>query len=53
MKKNTAVSIGALALIEKVNDEFQLFPSIFKGLGGRAKNLIQRTLQKYDDLTCF
>jgi len=39
MKTNTAVSIGNLALIEKVDGEFQFFSRLFKNLGGRAKNL--------------
>ena len=43
MKTNVAVSIGALALIEKVNCEHQLFSRLFKGIGGKAKNLISST----------
>lgn len=40
MKNNVAVSIGALALIEKVNDELRFFERVFSGIGGKAKNLI-------------
>ena len=40
MKNNAAVSIGSVALIEKVNCEYQFFSQIFKGIGGKAKNLI-------------
>ena len=43
MKTNTAVTIGNLALIEKVNVEYQFFPRIFSGIGGKAKNLISST----------
>ena len=43
MKENTAVSIGSVALIEKVNDEYQFFPRIFTGIGGKARNLISST----------
>lgn len=39
MKNHTAVSIGSLALIEKVNDEYQFFSRIFSGIGGKVKNL--------------
>lgn len=40
MKNNVAVSIGSVALIEKVNDEFCFFKQLFSGVGGKAKNLI-------------
>lgn len=43
MKNNVAVSIGSLALIEKVNDEYQFFSKIFCGIGGKARNLIPST----------
>lgn len=43
MKNNVAVSIGSLALIEKVNDEYQFFSKIFEGVGGKARHLISST----------
>ena len=43
MKQNAAVSIGNVALIEKVNDEYQFFSRIFKGIGGKARNLTSST----------
>jgi len=43
MKQNAAVSIGSVALIEKVNDEYQFFSRIFSGVGGKARNLISST----------
>src|SRR3989338_9876260 len=43
MKNNVAVNIGCVALIEKVNDEYQFFPRIFNAVGGKARNLIQST----------
>ena len=43
MKTNVAVSIGSLALIEKVNGEYQFFSRIFSGVGGKARNLISST----------
>jgi transposase len=43
MKQNAAVSIGSVALIEKVNDEYQFFSKIFSDVGGKAKNLIAST----------
>ena len=43
MKTNTAVSIGNLALIEKVDGEFRFFDRLFGKLGGRAKNLVSST----------
>jgi len=43
MKTNTAVNIGSLALIEKVNAEYHFFSRIFSGIGGKAKNLISST----------
>src|SRR3990167_7659389 len=55
MKNNVAVSIGSVALIEKVNDEYQFFPRIFNAVGGKARNLIQSTkLFMYNRLDeCF
>lgn len=55
MKTNTAVSIGNLALIEKVDGEIQLFTRLFKNIGGKAKNLIPSTkLFFYNRLSdCF
>ncbi len=43
MKENTTVSIGSLALIDKVDCEYQFFPRVFGGLIGRAKNLVSST----------
>lgn len=43
MKTNTAVSIGSVALIEKVNDEFSFFKRIFASVGGKARSLIAST----------
>ena len=43
MKTNAAVNLGSVALIEKVNDEYQFFSRIFSGIGGKAKNLIPST----------
>lgn len=43
MKNNVAVSIGSVALIEKVDGEFGFFRQIFTGVGGKAKNLISST----------
>jgi len=40
MKNNVAVSIGSVALIEKVNGEYQFFSRLFTGVGGKARNLI-------------
>lgn len=40
MKENTAVGIGSVALIEKVNDEYRFFSRIFTRVGGKARNLI-------------
>ncbi len=55
MKENATISIGSLALIEKVDDNFQFFPRIFGKIGGRAKNLVSSTkLFIYNRLTeCF
>lgn len=43
MKQNVTVSIGSLALIDKINDEYNFFARIFSGLNGKAKNLVQST----------
>lgn len=43
MKNNVAVSIGSVALIEKVDGEFCFFKQIFTGVGGKARNLIPST----------
>ncbi len=43
MKNNVAVSIGSIALIEKVNDEFCFFKRIFAGVGGKARTIISST----------
>lgn len=39
MKKNVTYSIGNLALVDKINDRFGLFDSLFDGVFGRAKNV--------------
>lgn len=43
MKKNTAVSIGSVALIEKVDGEFRFFERIFSGIGEKSRNLLSST----------
>ena len=55
MKENTTVSIGSLALIDKVDCEHQFFSRIFGSLIGRAKNLVSSTkLFMYNRLgECF
>ena len=55
MKENTTVSIGSLALIDKVDCEFGFFRRVFSGLSGRAKNLVPSTkLFIYNRLSeCF
>lgn len=55
MKTNTAVSIGSVALIEKVDGEFSFFKRIFANIGGKAKNIIPSTkLYIYNRLDeCF
>lgn len=40
MKENVTISIGSLALIDKVDDEHHFFVRVFGGLVGRAKNLV-------------
>src|SRR3989338_5622907 len=39
MKNNVTFSIGNIALIDKVNEKFQLFDRIFDNLGTKAKNI--------------
>ena len=39
MEKNISLSIGPLALMERIENKFNLFGIIFEGLGGKAKNL--------------
>lgn len=41
MKPNVTFSIGNVALIDKVNDKFQLFDKLFDNLGTKAKNIKQ------------
>lgn len=55
MKDNVTVSIGSLALIDKVDVEYRFFARVFGGLGGRAKNLVPSTkLFIYNRLhSCF
>jgi len=43
MKNNVAVSIGSVALIEKVNGEFDFFERIFSNISGKARDLISST----------
>ena len=40
MKQNVTVSIGSLALIDKVDAEFGFFQRVFGNIGGKAKNLV-------------
>ena len=55
MKNNVTVSIGSLALIDKVDCEFGFFRRVFGGLGGKAKNFVASTkLFMYNRLSeCF
>ena len=55
MKQNVTVSIGSLALIDKVDCEFGFFRRVFGGLSGKAKNLVASTkLFMYNRLSeCF
>jgi hypothetical protein len=39
MKQNVTLNIGGLALIEKVNEKFQLFNHLFDNIGTKAKNI--------------
>ncbi len=38
--KNKTFPLGSIVMIEKVEKEFGLFSTIFKKLGGNAKNFI-------------
>ncbi len=39
MKPNVTFSIGSIALVEKANDRYRLFDSLFEKIGGKAKHL--------------
>ena len=39
MKENVSFSFGPIALINKIESKFNFFEIIFRGLGGKAKNL--------------
>ncbi|MBI2630574.1 hypothetical protein HYW76_05740 [Candidatus Pacearchaeota archaeon] len=39
MRKNVSFSFGPIALINKIENKFNFFEIIFRGLGGKAKNL--------------
>ena len=39
MKNNVTFSIGNVAVIDKVNEKFKLFDSVFDNLGTRAGNI--------------
>ena len=41
MKPNVTFSIGNVALIDKVNEKYQLFDKLFDNLGTKAKNIKQ------------
>src|SRR3989339_1788264 len=41
MKNNVTFSIGNVALIDKVNEKYQLFNKLFDNLGTKAKNIKQ------------
>lgn len=43
MKENVSFSLGPLALIERIEQEFNFLGNILKGLGGKAKNLLETT----------
>ena len=52
IKQNVTLSIGSLALIEKVDGQYQYFKRTFGGIGGRAKNLVNSAkLFSYNRLT--
>jgi len=52
MKSNKTYPLGGIVMIEKVEKEFGLFSTIFKNLGGNAKNFISITkLHIYNKLT--
>ena len=39
MKRNVTFSIGNVAIIDKVNEKYQLFNKLFDNLGTKAKNI--------------
>lgn len=41
--KHITLSIGNLALIDKLDTQFQYFLRVFSGIGGRAKNIVPTT----------
>ena len=41
MKPNVTFSIGNVALIDKVNEKYQLYDKLFDNLGTKAKNIKQ------------
>src|SRR3989338_8246800 len=43
MKGNVSFSLGPLALIERMEQEFNFLENILKGLGGKAKTLMETT----------
>ena len=43
MKGNVSFSLGPLALIERIEQEFNFLENILKGLGGKAKTLMETT----------
>ncbi len=43
MKGNVSFSLGPLALIERIEQEFNFLGNILEGLGGKAKNLLETT----------
>ena len=52
MKSNKTYPLGGIVMIEKVEKEFGLFSTVFKNLGGNAKNFISITkLHIYNKLT--
>ena len=52
MKSNKTYPLGGIVMIEKVEKEFGLFSTIFKNLGGNAKNFIPIVkLHIYNKLT--
>jgi transposase len=43
MKDNVTVSIGSIALVDKIDAEYGFFDKVLGGLGGKAKTLVQST----------
>ena len=43
MKGNVSFSLGPLALIERIEQEFNFLEKIMEGLGGKAKHLLETT----------